>query len=112
MKMTAAVLRRTDAPRPFAESRPISIEEVELDPPGPGELLVRIAGGGLCHSDLSVMNGARPQPMPLVLGHEGAGEVVEIGPAIREAHRENFENGRSALIDVHTQQELNFSIYS
>ncbi len=84
MKMTAAVLRRTDAPRPFAESRPISIEEVELDPPGPGELLVRIAGGGLCHSDLSVMNGARPQPMPLVLGHEGAGEVVEIGPAIRD----------------------------
>ena len=35
----------------------------------------------------------------------------EIGPAVREAHRENFENGRSALIDVHTQQELSFSIY-
>ena len=38
-------------------------------------------------------------------------EPTEIGNAVREAHRENFENGRSALIDVHTQQELNFSIY-
>ena len=84
MKMTACVLRRTDAPQPFATSKPISIEEVELDPPGPGELLVRVRGGGLCHSDLSVINGARPQPVPMVLGHEGAGEVVECGPGIRD----------------------------
>ena len=84
MKMTACVLRRTDAPQPFATSKPISIEEVELDPQGPGELLVRVRGGGLCHSDLSVINGARPQPVPLVLGQEGAGEVVECGPGIRD----------------------------
>ena len=70
MKMKAAVLRRFDAPQPFANSKPISIEEVTIDPPGPNEVLVSIGGAGLCHSDLSVMNGARPRPEPLVLGHE------------------------------------------
>ncbi|MDD9916877.1 MAG: alcohol dehydrogenase catalytic domain-containing protein, partial [Rhodospirillaceae bacterium] len=70
MKMEAAVLRRFDAPQPFAESKPLSIEEVNLDPPGPNEVLVKIAGAGLCHSDLSVMNGSRPRPEPLVIGHE------------------------------------------
>ena len=84
MKMTAAVLRRTDAPQPFAESKPLSIEEVTLDPPGQNEVLVKIGGAGLCHSDLSVINGARPRPVPLVLGHEGAGSVVEIGPGIND----------------------------
>ena len=84
MKMKAAVLRRFDAPQPFAESKPISIEEVTLDPPGPNEVLVKIGGAGLCHSDLSVMNGARPRPEPLVIGHEGAGQVVEIGAAITD----------------------------
>ena len=78
MKMKAAVLRRFDAPQPFAKSKPISIEEVTLDAPGPNEVLVKIGGAGLCHSDLSVMNGARPRPEPLVIGHEGAGQVVEI----------------------------------
>ena len=84
MKMKAAVLRETGAPRPYAVSRPVVIEEIELDPPREGELLVRIAGGGLCHSDLSVINGNRPRPMPLVLGHEGSGEVVEVGAGIRD----------------------------
>jgi len=84
MKMKAAVLRRFDAPQPFAKSKPISIEEVTLDPPGPNEVLVKIGGAGLCHSDLSVMNGARPRPEPLVIGHEGAGQVVEIGSAITD----------------------------
>ena len=84
MKMKAAVLRRFDAGQPFADSKPISIEEVTLDPPGPNEVLVRIGGAGLCHSDLSVMNGARPRPEPLVLGHEGAGSIVEVGSAITD----------------------------
>ncbi len=84
MKMKAAVLRRFDAPQPFAESKPLSIEEVNLDPPGPNEVLVKIGDAGLCHSDLSVMNGARPRPEPLVIGHEGAGQVVEIGSAITD----------------------------
>ncbi|MEK9724269.1 MAG: alcohol dehydrogenase catalytic domain-containing protein, partial [Rhodospirillaceae bacterium] len=75
MKCKAAVLRVTQAPLPYAESLPLSIEEVELDPPGSGEVLVKIAGAGLCHSDLSVMNGSRPKALPLVLGHEGSGEI-------------------------------------
>lgn len=84
MRMKAAVLRRIGADRPYAETQPISIEEVELDPPGVGEVLVRIGGGGLCHSDLSIINGARPRPLPMVLGHEGAGEIVEVGEGVRD----------------------------
>jgi len=84
MKMKAAVLRETGAERPYATSKPIQIEEVELDPPKEGELLVRIAGGGLCHSDLSVINGSRARPLPLVLGHEGSGEIVEVGAGVRD----------------------------
>lgn len=84
MRMKAAVLRRIGADRPYAETQPISIEEVELDPPGVGEVLVRIGGGGLCHSDLSIINGARPRPLPMVLGHEGAGEIVEVGKGVRD----------------------------
>ncbi len=84
MKMRAAVLFECGAEPPFAESRPLRIEEVELDPPREGEVLVRIGGGGLCHSDLSVIDGTRPRPVPLVMGHEGAGEVVEVGPGVRD----------------------------
>lgn len=84
MKMKAAVLREIGAPRPYAASEPIRIEEIELEPPREGELLVRIAGGGLCHSDLSIVNGARARPMPLVLGHEGSGEVLEVGAGVRD----------------------------
>ena len=51
MKMKAAVLRAMGLPAPYAQSRPLSIEEVELAPPGPGELRVRIRAAGLCHSD-------------------------------------------------------------
>ena len=78
----AAVLRTIGAPRPYAQSKPLSIEEIHLAPPKPVELLVRIAGAGLCHSDLSVINGDRPRPLPIALGHEGSGEVVEVGSAI------------------------------
>jgi alcohol dehydrogenase len=79
MKVRAAILREMGLPRPYAESRPIAIEDVELDPPGPGELLVRVRAAGLCHSDLSVIDGSRPRVMPMALGHEAAGEVVEAG---------------------------------
>jgi alcohol dehydrogenase len=82
IRCKAAVLRTIGAPKPYARSRPLSIEDVTLAPPKPVELLVRIAGAGLCHSDLSVINGDRPRPVPMVLGHEGAGEVVEVGSAI------------------------------
>jgi alcohol dehydrogenase len=82
VRCQAAVLRTIGAPHPYAQSKPLSIEEVNLAPPRPIELLVRIAGAGLCHSDLSVINGNRPLPLPIVLGHEGSGEIVEIGSAI------------------------------
>src|SRR3712207_9570600 len=80
MMIRAAVLSAMGAERPYATSRPLVIEEVELDPPGPGEVLVKIAAAGLCHSDLSVIDGNRPRPMPMVLGHEAAGVVEELGP--------------------------------
>jgi Zn-dependent alcohol dehydrogenase len=67
---------------PYAESRPLEVVELELDPPGPGELLVDVRAAGLCHSDLSVIDGSRPRVMPMVLGHEAAGEVVEVGPEV------------------------------
>jgi len=82
MKIKAAVLENMGAPAPYATSKPLTIREVELAPPGPGEVLVRIEAAGLCHSDLSVINGNRPRPMPMVLGHEAAGVVVETGPDV------------------------------
>jgi len=82
MKTRAAVLEKMGVPGPYATTRPLSIREVELAPPGPGEVLVRIAAAGLCHSDLSVINGDRPRPMPMVLGHEAAGTVVETGAGV------------------------------
>jgi alcohol dehydrogenase len=82
MKTRAAVLRAMQQPRPYAQSRPLAIEEIDLEPPGAGELLLRIRAAGLCHSDLSVINGDRPRQLPMVLGHEAAGEVIEVGPGI------------------------------
>ena len=84
MRVKAAVLREIGAARPYAKSQPIRIEDLDLDPPGEGEVLVKVGGGGLCHSDLSVINADRPRPLPLVLGHEGAGEVVEVGVGVRD----------------------------
>ena len=84
MRVRAAVLRETGRPRPYRESRPLALEEVELAAPGPGELLVRVRAAGLCHSDLSVIDGSRPRPLPMVLGHEAAGEVEEIGAGVAD----------------------------
>jgi alcohol dehydrogenase len=82
MKTLAAVLRERGLPPPYAESRPLAIEELELDPPGPGELLVEMGAAGLCHSDLSVINGTRLWPLPIVLGHEACGRVREVGAGV------------------------------
>ena len=84
MKTLAAVLRERGLPRPYALSRPLVIEELDLDPPGPGEVLVQVAAAGLCHSDLSVINGTRLWPLPLVLGHEASGRVAEVGPGVKD----------------------------
>src|SRR6476660_7841070 len=75
LRIRAAVLNRAGAPRPYSKSSPLSISDLELDPPGPGEVLVRIAAAGLCHSDLSVVDGNRPRPLTMALGHEAAGTV-------------------------------------
>ena len=83
MKVRAALLREMGRPAPYAQSRPIEIAELELAPPGPGELLVRVRAAGVCHSDLSVVDGSRPRVMPMALGHEAAGEVVEVGEGVR-----------------------------
>ena len=84
MKIRAAVLDRMGATPPYVESKPLRIAEVELDPPGRGEVLVRIAAAGLCHSDLSVINGDRPRPMPMALGHEAAGVVEALGEDVAD----------------------------
>ncbi len=67
---------------PYEKSKPIRIEEIELDPPGAGEVLVKIAAAGLCHSDLSVVNGSRPRPLPMVIGHEASGVVEQVGHGV------------------------------
>jgi len=82
VRVRSAVLRETGAATPYADSRPLEIVELELEPPGPGELLVRVRAAGLCHSDLSVIDGSRPRPMPMALGHEAAGEVVAHGEGV------------------------------
>jgi alcohol dehydrogenase len=84
MKTRAAVLHEMGLPRPYAQSLPLQIAEIDLDPPGPGEVLVRMRAAGLCHSDLSVINGDRPRPMPMAIGHEGAGEIMEIGAGVKD----------------------------
>jgi alcohol dehydrogenase len=82
MKIKAAVLEQMGLPAPYSESRPLRVQDVELEGPGPGEALIRIVAAGLCHSDLSVINGDRPRPLPMALGHEAAGIVEEIGPYV------------------------------
>src|SRR5450432_456105 len=82
MHTRAAILERSGAAPPYATSRPLRIAELELDPPGPGEVLVRIRAAGLCHSDLSVIDGNRPRPLPMVLGHEAAGVVEALGAGV------------------------------
>jgi S-(hydroxymethyl)glutathione dehydrogenase/alcohol dehydrogenase len=59
-------------------------DDVEVAEPGPGEVKVRIHAAGVCHSDLSAMNGTLPMPAPCVLGHEGAGEIVAIGEGVSQ----------------------------
>ena len=84
MKTKAAVLYEMGLPRPFTRSNPLKIEELTLDPPGINEVVVKIKAVGLCHSDLSVIDGNRPRPLPMILGHEAAGEVIELGSGVKK----------------------------
>ena len=63
-------------------NRPVVVEEIAVDSPKRGEVMVKIAACGVCHSDLSANNGTIPLPPPIVLGHEAAGEVVEVGEGV------------------------------
>jgi S-(hydroxymethyl)glutathione dehydrogenase/alcohol dehydrogenase len=74
MKIRAAIL--------WEQGTPLSVEAIELDPPGPGEVLVEIKAAGVCHSDLHPARGDWPAKVPLVLGHEGAGIVREVGTGV------------------------------
>nr|WP_226759605.1 alcohol dehydrogenase catalytic domain-containing protein [Arthrobacter sp. SO3] len=79
-----AVLETIGADRPYQDSLPIRVAELELEAPGQGEILVRIEAAGVCHSDLSVVNGNRPRPVPMLLGHEAAGIVEELGAGVTD----------------------------
>jgi S-(hydroxymethyl)glutathione dehydrogenase/alcohol dehydrogenase len=74
MKIAAAIL--------WEQGKPLEVESAELDPPGPGEVLVEVKAAGVCHSDFHPARGDWPVRTPLVLGHEGAGIVREIGAGV------------------------------
>ena len=88
MRATAAVL--------YEVRKPVVVEDVEVMDPGPHEVLVRWAANGVCHSDLHVITGDYPHPLPVVLGHEAAGVVEKIG-----AGRRDGEGGRSRLLELY-----------
>jgi Zn-dependent alcohol dehydrogenase len=84
MRMTAAVMYGQGLPIPYTGSKPFRIEEVDLEGPDEGEVLVEVRAAGLCHSDLSVVAGLRKRTLPVVGGHEGAGIVCEIGRGVTQ----------------------------
>ncbi|WP_026535114.1 alcohol dehydrogenase catalytic domain-containing protein [Arthrobacter sp. H14] len=88
MKITGAVLEEMGRARPYAKSQPISVGELELEGPGPDEVLVKIEAAGVCHSDLSVVEGNRERPLPILLGHEAAGVVIETGAEVTDLQPE------------------------
>ena len=74
MKTKAAVV--------YEVGKPIEIEELDLDGPRDGEVLIRYTYAGLCHSDVHIQHGDLPARLPMVLGHEGAGVIEEVGPGV------------------------------
>ena len=127
MMMTAAILRQGGLPKPFSESRPLTVEEVELQAPGEGEVLVEIKAAGLCHSDLSAIEGIRPRKLPAIPGHEAAGVVRELGANVRNlavgdhvvavvvttcGHCEYCYDGRPNLCDATKSSRANGTLQS
>ena len=107
LKIRAAVLRESGLSAPYAMSHPLNLETINLAAPNRGEVCVRITAAGLCHSDLSVIDGSRPRPLPMVLGHEAAGSIVERGlesPACTSAIRWSFPSCPPAAIAAHVPQ--------
>lgn len=68
----------------FAPREPLRVVEVELADPGPGEVMVRLLATGLCHTDLHALEGQAGQSFPIILGHEGVGEVVRLGSGVTD----------------------------
>jgi Zn-dependent alcohol dehydrogenase len=89
----AALLTQMGLPSPYAVSRPLQITDLVISDPGHGELLIGVRAAGLCHSDLSVIDGSRPRVMPMVLGHEAAGEVLQVGEGVTD-----FEPGDHVVL--------------
>jgi aryl-alcohol dehydrogenase len=87
MKTTAAVMN--------AYNQPLTIEEVDLEAPQSGEVLVKLVASGICHSDLSALHGYYASPLPMILGHEGAGIVEAVGPGVF-----NLQPGDHVLLTV------------
>lgn len=84
MKIKGAVLERIGDLRPYDASRPLTVSELDLADPEPEEVLVRIEAASVCHSDLSVVDGSRIRPVPMLLGHEAAGVVVSTGAGVTD----------------------------
>ena len=84
MQVKGAVLHEVGALQPYQKTQPLTIESLHLSPPGEGEVLVKIAAAGICHSDLSVINGNRPRPTPMLLGHEASGIVESLGSGVHD----------------------------
>jgi alcohol dehydrogenase len=82
MKIRGAILERIGSERPYAATHPLTVDTLELSEPGRGEVLIRIEVAGVCHSDLSVVNGSRTRPVPMLLGHEAAGIVEALGAGV------------------------------
>src|SRR5262245_52068941 len=74
MKFRAAVLNKV--------GEKLSVETIEAAPLKPGDVLVKMGASGLCHTDLEVIQGSLAYPLPIVLGHEGAGVVEAVGPGV------------------------------
>ena len=84
MKIKAAVLIDGGIEHEFVKANALHVCEVDLADPGPDEVLIRVAAAGVCHSDLSVINGTRPRPVPMVLGHEASGFVEAVGAGVED----------------------------
>jgi Zn-dependent alcohol dehydrogenase len=84
VRMIAAVMYEQGLPKPYVDTKPFHIEDVNLEGPGEGEVLVEVRAAGLCHSDLSQVKGLRKRKLPVVGGHEGAGIIREVGKGVTE----------------------------
>ena len=82
MMARGAVLGSIHNEQPYRRHRPLTICDIEVEQPRPGELLIKMEAAGLCHSDLSRVNGDRVGVAPVVLGHEGCGRVVALGEGV------------------------------